>query len=984
MSAPLGAIHMGRTETPTMDSPTAHVSGLPTVSASAQTTTTTEPRQLRPYQIEAVTEVEAKWEKGYERTSVVLPTGSGKPLSDDTPIPTPDRGMVRMGDLKVGDTVYGPDGVGTRIVAVDPQGVIDLYEVTTDDGASVLAGEGHLWTVRREGAAAEWQTLTTREMLGLHGPDRPRWVLPLMPAAVADGDDAFVPPEMVAFALILGIDESTAHMVCPSFDQIETFQEFGLTPTRTVTHDDVTAWFVPEFTEALDDYDLLGSPACERRIPEEMLRAPAADRERLLGSLAWLADIRNQVMDAPLTPLGDWAAQIGEQPDLARDVVIPVESAELAEDIAELAWSLGFRAAVATMVGPSPSFAVTLALTDGEHAPQRTIVGITPAGTGPATCIQVDNAHGLFAAGRRYMLTHNSTVIASLAANAAADGKRVLLLAHRGELLGQMAAAVAAVDPTAPEVGIVMGERDDPEPDIVAASFQTLARSPDRVKSLGRRDVILVDECHHAMAETYLGVLVDVGLTLDDPRKGKDKGKDSTAEEDEFGDHPAGYSPAKKVKKSVEDHIVKFDERPPVVACGFTATMHRDDRNRLGEVWNTVAYEKDLLWAIENGYLIAPKGKTVHLPQLDKLASIRTVAGDYNQRALDEVMRASADTTIAAITEHASDRAMIVFAASVEHADLLAESLTASGIKSAAVVGSHSRAEREESYEAFAAGEIQALVTVMVLTEGADFPRCDAVVMARPTRSQVLFSQMVGRSLRLYTDPVTGVEKKDALVLDLTGVARDNKLITLTELWGDAEVERYDDKGDLLPEPEPEPDAPHGAGRERHGRADLEDIDMLRRPVGHHDVLAITSEHGLVLVPTGRGGLGYALWPPNPARANRVYLMQVDPKQGVSLWTDNGVPVYADANSVLDAAKRVAYDSRDPETGKRLAIMRSAGWRGPGRRPSTRQKELAQKLKLNVDGAMSMADVSDMLSAALMERTVVKMLPTINSWNLEL
>lgn len=571
-----------------------------------------------------------------------------------------------------------------------------------------------------------------------------------------------------------------------------------------------------------------------------------------------------------------------------------------------------------------------------------------------------------------------STVIAALAVGAVRDGYRVLMLAHRGELLGQMAASVAAVDPEADEVGIVMGERDEPEPDIVAASFQTLARSPARVTSLGRRDVILVDECHHAMADTYLGVLADLGLTLDDPRKGKET---SGEDEGEFGDHPSGYKP--KAKKTVEEHIVKHETRPDIVACGFTATMHRDDRNRLGEVWNTVAYEKDLIWAIENGYLIAPRGKTVQIAELDKLSSIRTVAGDYNQKALDEVMRASADTTIAAIHEHASDRAMIVFAASVEHADLLADALTDSGIDAAAVVGSHSRAEREQSYEAFSSGEIQALVTVMVLTEGADFPRCDCVVMARPTRSQVLFSQMTGRALRLYTDPTTGVEKKDALVLDLTGVARDNKLITLTELWGDAEIERYDDKGDLLPDPEPEPDARFD-GRERVGRAELGDIDMLRRPVGHHDVLAITSEHGLVLVPTGKGGLGYALWPPNPAAANRVYLLQVDPKSGVSLWTDNGVPVYSTAEQVLDAAKKVAYESRDPQTGKRLCVMRSAPWRGPGRRPSDKQKELANRLKLPVDGSATMADVSDMITAALMERTVAKMLPTINSWNLQL
>jgi superfamily II DNA or RNA helicase len=104
-----------------------------------------------------------------------------------------------------------------------------------------------------------------------------------------------------------------------------------------------------------------------------------------------------------------------------------------------------------------------------------------------------------------------SSVIANVATRARRTGKKALLLAHRTELLDQMAGAVQAVDPLGEEVGIVAAERDEHQADIVAASFQTLSRSPNRLAALGNRDVILADECHHISAATYTKVLEDMG-----------------------------------------------------------------------------------------------------------------------------------------------------------------------------------------------------------------------------------------------------------------------------------------------------------------------------------------------------------------------------------------------------------------------------------------------------------------------------------------
>ena len=142
-----------------------------------------------------------------------------------------------------------------------------------------------------------------------------------------------------------------------------------------------------------------------------------------------------------------------------------------------------------------------------------------------------------------------------------------------------------------------------------------------------------------------------------------------------------------------------------------------------------------------------------------------------------------------------------------------------------AVVGSHSREYRQAAYDQFTRGEIQALVTVQVLTEGADFPRCDAVVMGRPTRSQSLYSQMVGRALRPYPN------KTDALVLDLTGTARDMSLVTLTDLHSEAKTERVKSDGTIVEDQDLELDAEavldKVPARERLGVIDLEDIDLL-------------------------------------------------------------------------------------------------------------------------------------------------------------
>lgn len=354
------------------------------------------------------------------------------------------------------------------------------------------------------------------------------------------------------------------------------------------------------------------------------------------------------------------------------------------------------------------------------------------------------------------------------------EGK-IVVLAHRGELLRQLKRAVHQLDDSI-RVGTVKAQTREYDCDVLVASVQTLASSWEHLAEIGDVRAVLVDECHHYAAETYRGVLGELGA---------------------------------------------FDVVDATPVVGFTATMWRSDGG-LESLWSPV-YEKDLIWAIEQGFLVRPRGLVVVCDSID-LSDVRVEAGEYVRSELEEAMMASVQSTVTAMETHCRDRACIVFAAGVDHAYSLAESLSEAGMPAEVVVGSMSEDERQGVYDRFNSGVLHSMVTVTVLTEGADFPRCDCVVMARPTRSKSLHSQQVGRALRLYVDPVSGVEKRDALVLDLAGHTRSLSLMDLSRVDDSFGVEFVNPEGDVVDEPEEERRRP--PRNQRFGVLQVEEVDL--------------------------------------------------------------------------------------------------------------------------------------------------------------
>lgn len=318
-----------------------------------------------------------------------------------------------------------------------------------------------------------------------------------------------------------------------------------------------------------------------------------------------------------------------------------------------------------------------------------------------------------------------------------AEGKRILVLAHREELLEQAEEKIKTWMPDC-WTAIVKGSRGEKThafADVIVASVQTLAR-PKRRAAVDRIGMVIVDECHRYASKTYREVL---------------------------------------------EHYGCMDERAtPTV--GFTATLTRMDGG-LPDVWQSVAYSKKIHWMIKEGYLVPPTARSIEVPGLN-LASTRVTAGDLNAKDLANALDDSHAFT--AIAEEwcssANDRSTIVFMPDVATCHRMAEAFRmVCGATAEVITGSMRGTDRKAVYKRYAAGETRVLVSCMVLTEGFDAPHTSCVIIGRPTLNPGLYIQMVGRGLRLH--PESG--KTDCLILDIAGASLKHNLAGVNDLESD-------------------------------------------------------------------------------------------------------------------------------------------------------------------------------------------------------
>lgn len=323
------------------------------------------------------------------------------------------------------------------------------------------------------------------------------------------------------------------------------------------------------------------------------------------------------------------------------------------------------------------------------------------------------------------------TVIFSDAAQRwAAEGLRTAVLVHRDELVRQ---TVNKLRGMGLDTGIIQGDTHTLGRNATVISVLTGAR---RDITASMFDRVVVDECHHAVATSYLSILDRAGCMTGD-----------------------------------------------VPAIGFTATMSRAD-GHLGDVWQDIVYRKDILWGIQNGFLVDVRARGVTVDGLD-LATVARSRGDYTDQGLGHALIASDAPAVTVeayqrecVQNDGTLRSGILFAPDIASANAFCDAFNMAGVKTELVIGSTDTESRQAIYERVRTGVTTVIASVMVLTEGFDLPELSCAVIARPTTRQGLYVQMVGRVLR--TAPWCG--KSDALVLDITDASEHHGLASIATL----------------------------------------------------------------------------------------------------------------------------------------------------------------------------------------------------------
>ena len=288
-----------------------------------------------------------------------------------------------------------------------------------------------------------------------------------------------------------------------------------------------------------------------------------------------------------------------------------------------------------------------------------------------------------------------TVVFSSVTENQVNKGHRVLIMAHRGELLDQAADKLKE----ASGLDSVLEKAESTSLGsflpVTVGSVQSLAQE----KRLARfpndyfQDII-VDEAHHCLSDSY---------------------------------------------KRVLDHF------PDANILGVTATPDRGDMKNLGEFFDSKAYEYSMTEAIREGYLCPIKAQMIPL-ELD-IADVGISSGDFSAGEIGHALEPYLHQIAAEMATYCQGRKTVVFLPLIATSQKFCAMLNDAGLRAAEVNGNSD--DRSEVLADFEAGKYDVLCNSMLLTEGWDCPSVDCIVVLRPTKIRSLYQQMVGRGMRL-------------------------------------------------------------------------------------------------------------------------------------------------------------------------------------------------------------------------------------------
>lgn len=698
---------------------------------------------LRPYQQEALDAINFYYDKNIVRQLVVLPTGcheynQGILMYNGTIKP--------VQEIEVGDFLMGPHSEPKQVLQLH-RGHGRMHTVTPIKGTPFRVNEDHVLTLIRTSFSKIFKgkkyqygnnivDVSVRDYLTWSETKKHQYKLFRRPVYFYYNHHV-LPVDPYYIGLWLG-DGSSRNTDITNIDvEVEEYlklfarslhlkfnkkQSLNRTPTLSITSG--IGAYPNHLLDSLRELNLIQN----KHIPYEYKTSSYTNRLMLLAGL--------MDSDGSLSHNGFDYISINEQ--LAQDVTYVARSLGFAAYVTEtIKHSQNETACTAYRVSISGHTDVVPTQIQRKQASKRlqkkdvlrTGFSVNASGT--------DNYYGFTLTGDgRYLLddftvTHNSgkTVLFSHLPQTRTNALPMLILAHRAELLVQAQQKIGWANPEL-NIEIEQGENVAGYADVVVASVPTLGRADsERILKYPKNyfKTIVIDEAHHAAAPSY--------------------------------------------KRILEYFDTEF-------VLGVTATPQRSDKIRLTDVFDEIVYYKTIQDLIEDKWLCPLVGYRIKTDT--DISGVATNDGDYIASQLEDVIDNPTRnaTIVAAYNSLVPETKAIVFCAGIQHANNVAASFRQAQIPTQTILGETPAEEREKIYQQFSTGEIKVLVNVGVLTEGFDEPTVQTIILARPTRSTLLYTQIVGRGTRLHEG------KQHCTILDIADTTKGKKPIGLPSLLG--------------------------------------------------------------------------------------------------------------------------------------------------------------------------------------------------------
>lgn len=499
--------------------------------------------------------------------------------------------------------------------------------------------------------------------------------------------------------------------------------------------------------------------------------------------------------------------------------------------------------------------------------------------------------------------------------------KRVMILVHREELAKQAADKIHRWNPGL-MVGVEMASRYAAPMDThVVASVPTLGRSGSkRLASFdpAEFDCIVSDECHHVVSPQWRRVLGHFELMAPGSR---------------------------------------------ILSLGMTATPNRSDGVGLRMCFDEIIYDMGIDEGIRQGYLVDLA--CWRISSATNLDAVHTRAGDFAVNELEEAVNTPTRNMliVKSWAKYAKNLRTIVFTVDIQHALDLAETFKSASFAAAAVWGEDP--DRADKLRRHRAGELEILCNCALVIEGYDDPSIGCIVLARPTKSSLLITQMIGRGTRLpdgcgHISEVGENGKKTCLILDVADLTSKHEIVSVPSLLG-------------LPKNLDFAGSTYRAAKEQLERIakefptanladlrNLEQLDAIAKQVKLFEVKYPPEISSLTELAWRQQGDGFWL----PVQGGRLALS----KDLLGEWWVRGA---INGNYVVLHSQNLAgaFNVADREIesrGARNLYLRNAHWRDAA--PTEKQISCCNKLRINIPTGATRGQVSEAIDSYRAQR----------------